>query len=91
MGVSLGTPMGHGDGGGTVSERKKKEQKSLPRGYVKDIGSAVGMQSYRGRGTKGLWPGSAVVTSRYLHLHVMAVLSGARVVRALLVCVAAPC
>ncbi len=58
---------------------------------MKDIGSAVGMQSYRGRGTKGIWPGSVVVTSRYLHLYVMVVLSGAHVVRALLVCVAAPC
>ena len=56
---------------------------------MKDIGSAVGMQLYRDRGTKGLWPGSAVVTSLYLHLYVMDVLSGARVVRALLVCVAA--
>ncbi len=30
------------------------------------------------------------VTSRYIHLYVMVVLSGARVVRTLLVCVAAP-
>ena len=36
-----------------------------------------------GRGTKGLCPGSAFVTSRYFHLYVMAVLSGSRVVRVL--------
>ena len=64
---------------------KKERRKSLTRWHVKDIGSAGGIQSYGGRGTKGLWPGSAFVTSRYLHLYVMAVLSGARVVRALLV------
>ena len=62
---------------------KKERKKSLTRGHVKDIGSAVGMQSYRGRGTKGLLPGSAFVTSRYLRLYVMDVLSRARVVRAL--------
>ncbi len=28
--------------------RKKERKKSLTRGHVKDIGSAVGMQSYRG-------------------------------------------
>jgi hypothetical protein len=70
---------------------KKEINKSLTRGHVNDIGSAVGMQSYRGMGMKGLLPGSAFVTSRYLHLYVMVVLSGARVVRALRVCVAAPC
>ncbi len=58
---------------------------------MKDIGSAEDIKSYRGKGTKGLWPGSAYMTSRYLYLYVMAVLSGARVVRALLVRVAAPC
>jgi len=44
-----------------------------------------------GKGTKGLYPGSAIVTSRHLHLYVMVVLSGARVVRALCECEAAPC
>ncbi len=32
---------------------------------MKDIGSAEGMQSYEGQGTKRLCPGSAFVTSRY--------------------------
>ena len=67
----------------TMPPYGKKRKKSLTKGHVKDIGSAVGMQSYRGRVTKGLLPGSAFVTSRYLHLYVMAMLSGARVVRAL--------
>ncbi len=48
------------------------------------------MQSYEGQGTKRLCPGSAFVTSRYFHLYVMVVLSGARVVRVLLIFMAAP-
>ncbi len=76
-------------------ERKeeKKEKKELPYKRAREghrVRSGY-MQSYRDRGTKGLWPGSVVVTSRYFHLYVMAVLSGARVVRALLMCVAASC
>jgi hypothetical protein len=75
----------------TLGNQRKRKRKSITRGHVKDIGSAGGIHSYGGRGTKGLWPGSAFVTSWYLHLYVMAVLSGARVVRALLVRVTAPC
>ncbi len=63
--------------------RKKERKKSLARGHVKDIGSAGVYSPIGGRGTKGLYPGSAFVPSRYLHLYVMVVLSGARVVRAL--------
>jgi hypothetical protein len=33
--------------------RKKKRKKSLTRGHVKDIGSAWGIQSYRGQGYEG--------------------------------------
>ncbi len=43
---------------------EKERKKSLTRGHVIDIGSAGGIQSYGGRGTKGLWPGSAFVPSR---------------------------
>ena len=39
---------------------EKERKKSLERGYVKDIGSTVGIQSYRGSGTKGLCPGIAL-------------------------------
>ena len=63
---------------------------SLTRGYVEDIGSAVGIQSYE-QGTKGWCPGMCVDIIPDRYGYVMAVLSGARVVRVLSVCVAATC
>ena len=50
---------------------------------MKNIGSAEDIQSYRGQGYEGAIAGKCFVTSRHLHLYVMAVLSGARVVRVL--------
>jgi hypothetical protein len=72
---------------GTEKERKK----SLERGYVKDIGSTVGIQSYRGQGYERAMSRNYFVNSRYLHLYVMVVLSGTRVVRVRWVWEAAPC
>jgi hypothetical protein len=34
-------------------QKKKERKKSLSRGHVKDIGSTVGIQSYRGQGYEG--------------------------------------
>ncbi len=70
---------------------EKKERKSLTKGRVKDIGSTAGIHSYISRGTKGWCPGCVSTSSRYRYVYVMAVLSGAHVVRALWVCVAATC
>jgi hypothetical protein len=50
---------------------------------MEDIGSIVGIQSYEGQGYEGVMSGKCIATSRHLHLYVMAVLSGARVVRVL--------
>ena len=61
----------------------KIKQKSLTRGHVENIRSIVGIQSYEGQGYEGVMSGRCIATSRHLHLYVMAVLSGARVVRAL--------
>ena len=64
-----------------VHFKKRKKEKSLSRGHVKDIGSTVGIQSYRGQGYEGDMSGNCFANSRHLHLYVMVVLSGARVVR----------
>jgi hypothetical protein len=53
------------------------------RGHVEGIGSTVGIQSYNGQGYEGVVSGKRVATSRDLHFYVMALLSGARVMRAL--------
>ena len=50
---------------------------------MKDIGSKVGIQSYRGQGYEGAMSGDCFANSQYLPLDVMVVLSGARVVRVL--------
>ncbi len=63
---------------------------SQEREHVEDIGSTVGIQSYGG-GCEGVTSGECFATSRHPHLYVMAMLSGARVVRVLRMCVAAPC
>ena len=68
-----------------------ERKKSLTRWHVKNIGFAGGIQSYEGQVMKRLCPGRAFVISRYLYLFVMAVLSGAFVVRVLLIFMAAPC
>jgi len=65
--------------------------KKLARGHVKDIGSTVGIQSYRGQGYEGAMSGNFFANSRHLHLYVMDVLSGARVGRVRWVWEAAPC
>ena len=36
--------------------KRKEIKKSFTRGHVKDIGSAEGMQSYEGHGTKRICP-----------------------------------
>ena len=50
----------------------------------------VGIQPYRGHGCEVEVSGVHVATTRRRHLYVMTVLSGARVVRVMCVCVAAP-
>jgi hypothetical protein len=50
---------------------------------VEDIGSTVVIQSYEGQGYEGVMFGKCIARSRHTHLYVMAVLSGARVVRVL--------
>jgi hypothetical protein len=62
-----------------MNERKK----TLTRGHVNNIGSTVGIQSYRGQGYKGVSTGKSIANSRHLHLYVMVVLSGTRFVRVL--------
>jgi hypothetical protein len=64
-------------------EIRKEGKKSLTRGHVEDIGSTVGIQSYGGQGYEGVMSGKCIATSRHPYLYVMAVLSGARVVRVL--------
>ncbi len=46
---------------------------------MKDIGSTVGIRSYRGQGYEGVMTGSELRISGN-HLYVMVVLSGARIV-----------
>ncbi len=58
---------------------------------MEDIGSTVGIRSYRGQGYEGVVVGKCLATSRRFHLYVMVVLSGARFVRARWVCEAALC
>jgi hypothetical protein len=60
---------------------RMKRKKSLTRGHVKDIGSIVGIRSYRGQGYEGAMSGDCFENFWHLHLYVMAVLSRARVVR----------
>ena len=50
---------------------------------MKDIGSIVGILSYRGQGHEVAMTGKCFAKSLYLNLYVMDVLSGARVVRVL--------
>ena len=50
---------------------------------MKDIGSTVGIRSYRGQGYEGVMTGKCIANSQHLHLYVMVVLSGALVVRVL--------
>jgi hypothetical protein len=64
-----------------IYRTKKERQKSLTRGHVQDIGSALGIYSYRGHGYEGAMSRNCFANSRHLHLYVMVVLSGARVVR----------
>jgi hypothetical protein len=68
----------------------KERKKSLTRGHVTDIGSTVGIKSYEGEVCEGVTSGKCVSTSLHPHLCLMAVLSGARIVHVLWVCVAAP-
>jgi hypothetical protein len=72
-----------------VMTRKKERKKSLTRGHVEDIGSTVGIPSYKRRGRRSGVPGCVSTSSRTGKFYVMAVLSGARVVRVLCVCVSA--
>ena len=70
----------------------KERKKSLTKRDREEYRVCMGIQSYMGQGYEGKASGVRVATSRRPHLYVMAVLSGARVVRVLLcVCVAAPC
>jgi len=69
----------------------QERKKSLTRGHVKDIGSATDIQSYRGQGYEGTMSGNYFANSRHLHLYVMVLLSGARVVRARWAWEASPC
>ena len=62
---------------------KKERNKSLTRGHVEDIESALRIQPYGGQRYEGVVFGKRLATSRDLHLYVMAVLSGALVVRTL--------
>ena len=48
---------------------------------MKDIGSTVGIQFYTGQGYEWAMSGNCFANSRHLHLYVVVVLSGARVVR----------
>ncbi len=57
---------------------------------MEDIGSTLGIQSYE-QGTKGWCPGICVDSIPDRYVYVMAVLSEARVVRVLSVCVAPSC
>ena len=57
---------------------------------MKDIGSTVGIQSYRGQEYEGAMSGNNFANSLQLQLYVMVLLSGARVVRVLRVWEAAP-
>jgi hypothetical protein len=50
---------------------------------VEDTGSTVGIQSYEDQGYEGIMSGKCIATSRHLHLYVMAVLAGARIMRVL--------
>jgi len=70
---------------------RKERKKSLTRGHVKDTGSTSGIQSYMGHGYEGAISENCFANSRHLQLYVMAVLSGARVVRVRWVWEAAPC
>ena len=63
--------------------RSYEIKKSLTRGNVEDIRSAMGIQSYGMQGYEGVMSGKCIATSRHPHLYVMAGLSGARVVRVL--------
>jgi hypothetical protein len=72
-------------------QKKKKKKKILTSGHVEDIGSTTGIQSYMSKVRRGGVPGCVSTSSRYRYIYVMAVLSGARVVRVLSVCVAASC
>ena len=65
----------------TITLAEKEGKKSRTRGHVKDIGSTVGIQLYRGQGYEGAMSGDCFTNFWHLHLYVMAVLSGARVVR----------
>ena len=74
-----------------VTVAQKERKKSLTRGHVEDTGSTVGIQSYKSRVRRSGVPGCVSTSSRTAKFYVMAVLSGARVVRVLCVCVAAFC
>ena len=62
---------------------RKERKESLTRGNVKNIASTMGIHSDRGQGYEEVMTGKCISNSRHLHLYVMAVLSGARVVRAI--------
>ena len=64
-------------------KRRKKERNPLQEGMWRTSGPQRVYNPIGDRGTKGLYPGSAFMTSFYLHLYVMVVFSGARVVRVL--------
>ena len=66
-----------------AAEKRKERKKSLTRGHVEDIGSTLDIQSYEEHGSEGVLFGKCIATSRRLHLYVMAILSGALVVRVL--------
>ena len=65
------------------ASENKERKKFLIRGHVEDIGSTVGIQSYRGQGYEEAMSGNCFANFRHLHLYVMDVFSGARVVRVL--------
>ena len=47
---------------------------------MEDIGSTVGIEPYRGYGYEGAIAGKCFAISRHLHLYVIVVFSGSRVV-----------
>ncbi len=74
-----------------ISTVERKRKIKLTIGHVEDIGSTMGIHSYKGQWYEGVMSEKFIAISRHPHLYVMTVPYGARVVRILLVCMAAPC
>jgi len=69
---------------------KKERKKSLTKRACEGRRVRMGIQSYMRQGYGGVASGMRVAATRHPHLYVMDVLSGARVVRVMRVCVDSP-